>query len=269
MVSLRERCIQDGAVFSLVLKWRDPGVVELAGMCGFASVVIDQEHATLDEVTAEGLIRAAQGCGVLPIMRVQDNRASLIGKALDMGAAGVVVPHVSTGDDALRAVNAAKFHPVGGRGLDPTVRAGGYSTKPPLAYYAEANRETALLVQIEGIEGVRNLDAIVRTPGLDGIFIGPYDLSQSMGIPGQVQHPELRAHMHRIVDACHENGLFVGTFAATLDEVSYWLNAGIRYFWCATDVGLFAREARRVAESLADVVTASQMSAVAQVENQA
>jgi 4-hydroxy-2-oxoheptanedioate aldolase len=257
MLTLREQWAQGEVVFSLVLKLRDPAVVELLGHCGFASVVIDQEHAALSEPAVESLIRAAQGMGMLPVVRVQENRGPMIGKALDLGAAAVVVPHVTTAADAERAVRAAKFHPAGERGVDPTVRAGGYSTRPPAAYYAESNRDTALFVQVEGMEGVRNLDAIAATPGLDGIFIGPYDLSQSMGIPGQVRHPDLRAHMHRVIEVCREHGLMVGTFAGTVEDVRHWLAAGIRYFWCGTDVGLLAAEARRAVAALGETAVSS------------
>lgn len=252
--SFRDEWRSGATIFSLVLKLRDPGLVELLGACGFRSVVIDFEHAVLSEPAAEALIRAAQGAGLWPVVRVQENRGPLIGKALDMGAAAVVVPHVTTAADAERAVQAAKFFPLGERGVDPTVRAGGYSTTPPAEYYAASNSGTALLVQVEGLEGVRNLEAIAATPGLDGIFIGPYDLSQSMGIPGQVRHPELRAHMQRVVDVCAERGLMVGTFAGTPEDVRDWRAAGIRYFWCGTDVGLIAAEARRAAAALAQVV---------------
>jgi 4-hydroxy-2-oxoheptanedioate aldolase len=255
--SLRATWEQGQTLFSVVLKLADPAVVELLGRCGFASVVIDQEHATLAEPVVEQLIRCAQGAGLAPVVRVQENRGPLIGKALDMGAAAVVVPHVTTAADAARAVRAAKFWPLGERGVDPTVRAGGYSTVPSADYYAASNRETALLVQVEGMEGVRNVEAIAATPGLDGIFIGPYDLSQSMGIPGQVRDPALRAHMRQVVQVCQAHGLIIGTFAATPEDVAHWVAAGIRYIWCGTDVGMLAAEARRVAAGLAASVQAA------------
>ncbi len=253
MLSLRECWRQQEVVWGPSLKFRDPAIIEILGHAGFRSVVIDQEHATLSEESIEHLIRAALLVGVIPVVRVAENRAPLISKALDMGAMGVVVPHVTTAEEAAAAVRAAKFYPLGERGLDSTVRAGDYSFQDPDTYYQHSNDHTAIIVQIEGAVGVANAAEITATPGLDAVFIGPYDLSQSLGIPGQVRDPALRQAMADIVALSQEAGIVVGTFAGNLPDLEHWLNAGIRYFWYLTDNIMLAAQSRAVA---ADVTSA-------------
>lgn len=254
MLSLRECWRKQEIVWGPSLKLRDPAIIEILGHAGIRSVVIDQEHATLSEESIEHLIRTSILVGVIPVVRVAENRAPLISKALDMGAMGVVVPHVTTGEDAVAAVRAAKFFPLGERGLDPTVRAGSYSFQEPDAYYQHSNDHTAIIVQIEGADGVANAADIVGTPGLDAVFIGPYDLSQSMGIPGQVRDPSLRQAMVDIVALCQEVGVVVGTFAGNMPDLEHWLGAGIRYFWYSTDNLMFASQSRAM---VADVAAAT------------
>ncbi len=246
MLSLRECWRQDELIWGPSLKFRDPAIIEILGHAGIRSVVIDQEHATLSEEIIEHLIRAALLVNVIPVVRVAENRAPMISKALDMGAMGVVVPHVTTAAEAAAAVQAAKFYPLGNRGLDPTVRAGNYSFQEPGTYYQHSNEQTAIIVQIEGAVGVENAAEIVATPGLDAVFIGPYDLSQSLGIPGQVRDPLLRQAMTDIVALSREAGIVVGTFAANIPDLEFWLDAGIRYFWYSTDNIMLAAQSRTV-----------------------
>lgn len=250
MLSLNERFRQGHVIWGPALKFNDPAVVEILGKVGFHFVFIDREHATLDELAVEHLIRTALLTGIAPVVRVAENRAAMISKALDMGALGVVVPHVTTPEDAEQAVRAAKFYPLGERGVDPTVRAGGYSLLDPSEYYRKSNEHTAIILQLEGVEAIEKVEEIVAIPAIDAIFIGPYDLSQSMGIPGQVQDAELRRKMMMVIDACKKADITIGTFVGSLEDFDFWVDAGVQFILYSTDSIMFASESKRVVEML-------------------
>ena len=174
-----------------------PGaLIEIAAYAGFDFVIIDTEHGPLDIPTAEDLCRVAHGADITPIVRVRENDPPQILRALDIGAAGVQVPQICSKADAEALVRAAKYAPLGLRGVSPYTRAARYFADGP-QIFDRLNEESMVLIHVEGVEGLENLRDITSVPGLDVIFLGPYDLSQSLGIPGQVNDP-------RVVDRMKE-----------------------------------------------------------------
>ena len=179
--------------FGVSIMIPSPQIVEIVGRFGFDWVLIDLEHGAISLETAEELVRAAESVGLTPIARPRENTAADILQLMDRGAMGVQVPHVNTAEDARRAVAAVKYHPLGTRGLGGGTRAADYGLGEPFDTYVEtANRETLVCVQIEEEEGVGNVDAICQVEGVDVVFVGPSDLSQSMGFPGNPGAPEVR-----------------------------------------------------------------------------
>jgi 4-hydroxy-2-oxoheptanedioate aldolase len=239
MIQAFKKKLKDGeAVFGPFMKSSDPAFVEAAGYAGFDFVILDMEHAQFTYKNLENLVRAAEISGTLPIIRAQSSTDIFISKALDMGALGVQVPHVTNAAEAKSCISAAKFHPAGQRGMDPFVRAAAYSSVPRDQYFPQAN-ETLVILQLEGKEAIENLDEIMKVDGIDILFIGPYDLSQSMGVPGQVSHPLVTGHMETIVNRARERGIVVGTFTDTLESARMWKAAGIQYMSYAVDVAIF------------------------------
>ena len=170
------------------LNINSPHLVELAGSLGFDWVFIDCEHGAMSETETESLIRAAETYGMAPVVRVPANFAHLILRFLDMGAQGIVVPHVDTLEDARRAAAAAKYPPLGERGSNyGTGRNNEYGagTGDANEYYRLSNEETILFALIESQAGVDNIDAIVGTDGIDATWLGPSDMALSMGLPEQ------------------------------------------------------------------------------------
>ena len=165
------------ATFSIL---GSPVIVELIGRADFEAVVLDLEHGPLGPESMSAMIPAARSASLTPLVRVRTNEASLIGQALDAGAAGVLVPQIASAREAEAAVTAARFAPDGTRGANPFVRAAHYTAGPE--YYSAANRDAAVLVMVEGTAGLDALPEILEVPGLDGVFIGPFDLSQSLGV---------------------------------------------------------------------------------------
>jgi len=174
--------------------YSSPGLVEFLGRMGFDAIFIDCEHGPTGWEDVENMVRAAELTDVTPIVRVQSNDPSTITRALDRGAGGVQVPHINTRAQAEAAVRAAKFAPIGHRGY-----AGGRSAFGVKGNFtSHANAETMVIAMLEEVEALQNLDEILKVEQIDAFFLAPGDLSQSMGYPGQLDHPEVQA---AIVDA--------------------------------------------------------------------
>ena len=240
--SFREK-LGGGPVFGLFSKTSDPAFIECAGNAGFDFVIIDMEHGPNGVETVQNLVRAAQLTGVLPIVRVEEGNLSLVGKVLDVGAGGVQVPQVRGPADMASILEHARFAPEGMRGVCRFVRAAQYSATERSTYFRDANR-AVIVVHLEGTEALENLEQILDAGGVDVVFIGPYDLSQSLGLTGQVDHPKVQAAMRDIVARCQARRVTIGTFADRLDEAVKWLDAGIGYLAYSVDVGIFYESCR-------------------------
>lgn len=237
IAAFKEKLKRD-PVLALFMKTGDPAFVEAAGWAGVDAVILDREHGPVTLETMQNNIRAAQLSGVLPIVRVGALDALKISQALDIGAAGVQIPQVSSRAEAENAVRAARFHPAGERGVCRFVRAARYSACPREEYFPSAN-QVLVILQLEGSEAVENLDEILAVPGVDILFLGPYDLSQSLGVPGEVSHPKVVALMREVCERAQARGVVVGTFTDTVEALCLWRDAGVRYLAHGVDVGLF------------------------------
>ena len=230
-------------------KTSDPAFIEVMGYAGLDYVIIDLEHGPNTIQTAQNLIRAAQVSGIFPIVRVKENCESVMGEALDIGAGGLQIPQITTKAEAEAVISRVKFHPDGQRGVCRFVRAADYSAKDRFEYFADANK-SVVIMQIEGKEGIENIDEILSVKGIDVVFIGPYDLSQSLGLTGQVDHPEVEAKMLEIVKKCGDKNITVGTFADTPQNAAKWQKNGVRYISYSVDVGIFYDAAAGLAKML-------------------
>jgi 4-hydroxy-2-oxoheptanedioate aldolase len=225
-------------VIGIFSKTNDPAFIEIMGYAGLDYVIIDLEHGPNTMQTAQNLIRAAQISGVFPIIRTKENCTPVMCEALDIGAGGLQIPQITTKSEAQAVIERVRFHPDGQRGVCRFVRAAEYSAKDRFEYFADANK-SVIILQIEGQEGIANIDGILSVEGIDVVFIGPYDLSQSLGVTGQVEHPLVEAKMLEIVQKCAEKGVTVGTFADTPENAKKWRSKGVRYISYSVDVGIF------------------------------
>lgn len=208
-----------------------PQIVEMIGKLGFNWVMIDCEHGSLSLESVELMIMAAEASGLVPIVRPQTSQPEAIAQALDRGALGVQVPHVSTADDARRAVESAKHYPMGQRGLAVGTRSADYGVGLSMAdYVQQANEETLVCVQLEDAEALQNLEAIVQVPGVDVFFVGPSDLSQSMGYPGQPNAPAVRSAISQAFAEIRNSGRTPGS-AGGPEQIAEYLNLGCLYLY--------------------------------------
>jgi len=190
------------------MQFGHPGIAEILANTGFDWIAADCEHTDIDVAGFANLARAIHGRGPVPLVRVRENDTLAIRQVLDVGAQGVIVPLVNSAEDAQKAVTAARFPPEGIRGF-AFFRANDWGANFD-EYAQHANRETVIIVMIETKEAVENIDEILAVDGIDGILIGPYDMSGSYGVTGQTSHPLLLEARHSVVNACQKAGRSAG-----------------------------------------------------------
>lgn len=234
--TLRERLADGETVLGTFQSIPSPVVAEIVALAGMDFVVLDQEHGPLTAESALTCCLAAERGGASPVVRVRANDEGEIQRALDVGADAVEVPQVETHEDAAAAAAAARFAPVGERGLSPYVRAGDYHGGD--AYTDQQNERTTLIVHVEGERGVENLDDIVSVDGIDVVFLGPYDLSQSLGIAGQVRDERVESVMSDAVERVAEAGKHVGTYADDPAMARRWIDVGVQFVALYADAPL-------------------------------
>jgi len=230
-------------VFGPFCKTSDPGIIEVLGYAGFDFIILDMEHGPNNLETLQHLIRAAEIAQIISIVRVPAGDYEMISKVLDIGADGVQVPQVSGAQDVERALQAAKFAPQGMRGVCRYVRAAGYSSTEKNDYFRLAN-DALLIIQLEGEEALRNLDEILKIKGPDIVFIGPYDLSQSLGVTGDIEHSLVIEKTKEIVKACIDQGIAVGNFTESPSQTGFWTKQGLRYMSFSVDMGIMYNATR-------------------------
>ncbi|MCD8135366.1 MAG: aldolase/citrate lyase family protein [Parabacteroides gordonii] len=230
-------------VYGPFMKSGDAAFVETTGYAGFEFAILDMEHGPVSLETMQNNVRAAQIAGMLPIIRVRDHLPESVSQALDIGAGGVQIPQITSAEEAKAAVHAAKYYPEGERGVCRFVRAANYSSMERNIYFKGAN-ETILILQLEGKEAIGNLDEILDVSGYDILFVGPYDLSQSLGVPGDVTNPLVIQQIQNIVIKARERNIIVGTFLDKLDDLDLWKKLGLQYFCYSVDIGIYYEACR-------------------------
>ncbi len=249
-MALRARWERDEAVVGPLVQLATPASVEIMALAGFDVVNVDLEHGAFGVEVAEAMVRAADARGIAAMVRVQANRPELIAAALESGAAGVLVPHVESVADARAVVAAARFHPQGERGLGPTARSADYSAAGGPDYFARANRTVIAGVLLEGAGAYAELDGLLALGGLDLIMVAPYDLSQSLGVPGEVTHPRVVATVEDVCARVAAAGKVVGMFSADPRAGAEWIARGVRYLGLGIDVQLLYGAAKAAREEL-------------------
>lgn len=221
-------------------------VVEMLDDVGFDWLFLDGEHAPLSPGDLQRLMIAAKRTPC--VVRVPAHDEFLIKQALDGGAAGILAPLVNTAAHAGAIVARAKYPPQGARGVGAARALGyGYSIAD---YVARANDEIAVIVQVEHRDAVANIEDIAATPGVDAIFVGPFDLSLSMGKPGQVADPEVMQAISHVCDVVQTRGLPLGIFGISPDSVSGWMGRGFTLIACGVDAMLLGSAARSMLAQL-------------------
>lgn len=219
-------------------KTTDSSFVEATGMAGLDFIILDTEHGSVSYETLHNHVRASALTPMMSIIRVKGVDAHAISASLDTGADGVQIPNINTAAQARAAVDAARFHPVGTRGVCRFVRSASYGSKERHAYFSESNKKIVIL-QVEGKLGVSNLDEILSVPGFDILFVGPYDLSQSIGKIGDINSPEVLSLINTIARKAKDRGVLLGAFCDTLDGAFLLKSMGFSYIAYSVDVSIY------------------------------
>lgn len=225
-----------------------PLVAEAVGHAGFDWGVIDMEHTPLDMMEVVHLLQAVGNTKMVPVVRVPWNDTVMVKRVLDAGAHSVLFPFVQNADEARRAVAATRYAPAGVRGMAGMSRASKYGTVPN--YLQSANQGMGVIVQLETAQAVQQLEAICAVDGVDALFIGPADLSASMGHVGQLTHPQVMQLMGDAVQRCKACGKPVGTVGGSPDVVAQYRAMGFDYVAIASDLGLLMRGAQAAVQAL-------------------
>ncbi len=204
-----------------------PALVEMLGLLGYHFIFIDAEHSSLSLPQCEELVRAAELRGIVPFIRTPENNPKMILHYLDIGAMGIIVPDVGSRAEAQAAVQAAKYAPLGTRGL-ATTRSADYGLRKDKGNpQSRANEETMLIALIESKDGVQNAEEILTVPGVDACFIGTSDLSMSLGVPGQLNHPLVRAAFDQVLQTGIRLGKPVGVVVRGGESPQALLDQGL------------------------------------------
>jgi 4-hydroxy-2-oxoheptanedioate aldolase len=224
---------------------------EIISDSGFDWILFDMEHTPSDIPDIVAQLQAAQAGTVTPIVRPAWNDAVLIKRVLDTGAQSILVPFVQTAEEARQAVAAAKYPPEGIRGAAGSSRASRYGRVS--GYLTKANAEICVLVQIETGEALSRIDEIASVEGVDGVFIGPNDLSASMGHLGNMGHPDVHAAIKRAVDALKAVGKPGGILTSNEEDAKRYIEWGYCFVAVGSDVGLLAKNADALAKRFQDL----------------
>lgn len=249
---MKNKLAEGKTVLGPFVKMTDACLIEQAALAGFDFCIIDMEHGPISFESALDLIRAAELHGMSPIIRTSDSTDENILRALDLGAHGVEVPQVNSGEAARKVVSACKYFPEGTRGVCRYTRAAEYTNIDKAKHFASSNENTMVIVHIEGLEGVNNLADILEVKGLDVIFLGPYDLSQSCGVPGDVTNPIVVEKMKMAVEMAAAKGVKVGTFVESPERAKFWRELGVSYLAYSVDCGIYYDACKSIVDSCAE-----------------
>lgn len=247
MKSFATRLKQQQLLLGTMLTLPSPEIAEMISKCGFDWLFLDGEHSPASILDWQRVMQAIGGRSAC-VLRVPENGELTIKKALDIGADGIIVPMINSAEQARDAVAWSRYPPAGKRGIGLS-RAHGYG--PDFAdYMARANDDIAVILQVEHIDGVDNVDAIADVEGIDAIFVGPYDLSASMGKTGQFDDPGVCAAIDRIATACRKRNLPLGYFGVSAASVKPFIEKGYSLICAGTDADFVTRGARNIVADL-------------------
>lgn len=234
---LRERMASGGTVFGTMTMFaRNPRWAGVFGRLGFDYVIVDTEHSPTGRSEAADLAVAFLGAGVCPILRVPTTEPHQTIMGLDAGYHGVLVPYCETAAEVKAVVSAARLRPLKGAQHAAARDTGVYPSDESRRYLEEHNKDTVVIIGIESIAAVENLDAILDVGGIDAIFIGPNDLSISVGVPNQYDHPRFREVTEHIIATAQARGIPAGGHWQTEEDMNYWMGRGSRFVLYSIDM---------------------------------
>ena len=236
---VKEKLLRGEPVLGIWQSINSMDLAEMSGYSGYDFVIFDTEHGPMSAESCIPLICAAERTNIVPIIRVSEIQKTYILKALDVGAMGIIFPMVSTLEEAKRAVSLSKYIQKGDqkraqfRGLINVSRAAAYGLAiDEKTHLKTSNKEIMLIVQFETKEAVDNLDEILKLKEIDVVFIGSYDLSQSLGFPGEINHPMIKKIIEEAIKKILNSDKAAGVVVSSPDSIKYWIELGVKFITC-------------------------------------
>lgn len=237
------------ALGQMVLELFTPGIAPMLAACGLEFVIFDMEHGRCDISLLSEMVVSCRGTDIVPMARVPDLSYGPLSRVLDIGARGVMVPRVETKGQAQDIVAQLRYAPLGRRGVALGIAHDLYQAGGP-EFFVKANEEIVIILLLETEKAFENLDEIVSVPGVDIAWMGHYDLTVSMGIPAQFEHPRFLAAMDALVSACHKYGVAPGFLPPSPEAAVHWIQKGFRVISLGSDVGVFLNALRQFQSSV-------------------
>jgi 4-hydroxy-2-oxoheptanedioate aldolase len=249
MKNIKERLKNDETLIGCFLNLGSSLTAEIIWIAGFDWALIDLEHGAGFESHVLHQLQALEATPAAALIRVESMERQRFHRILDLGAHGIMVPRVDNADDAHKAIAAMRYQPEGVRGIAQMNRAARFGSNFA-KYFASANTALLTILQIETQESLRNLDAIAAIDGCDVLFIGPSDLTQSLGIMGQLEHPKYLEAVKATADAARRHNKAAGILARNAEDCRRYWDMGYRFIGCNSDSGLLNQAARNLSSSL-------------------
>lgn len=247
---IKSKLKEGKCVYGSWIRIPSPIIVEALGNVGFDFLHVDMEHSSIDLQMLDYMVLAGYRHNIPLAVRTATQNPADLYRIMDIGYSSFVLPRIESAEQCAHLLKGARYTPAGTRGLGGAVRTNGWGEMPLEQHLAEAEDDTLMIIQIESEEGLKNLDAILDVPGIDVVYIGPLDLSQALGYPGQIDHPVVADTIASLIKTIRAKGIAVGIHAATTLQAQTWAEAGIQYFTVALDVSLLQSAARSLVGQL-------------------
>jgi 2-keto-3-deoxy-L-rhamnonate aldolase RhmA len=254
----RERLLNGQIVTGLALQQlRSAEIPRLLAAAGFDYLFVDTEHGGFDIETVQDLVGAANQAGITPFVRVCELRYSLVARALDVGAQGIILPRVENPELLREAISWTKFPPAGTRGFGVSPLLLDYQARSLPEVIEHFNEQTMVIVQFETLTALERANELLAVPGIDVAMIGPADLSISLGLPGEFEHPKIVSVIEHFVSMCEQFGVTPGIHSRTPALAKGWLRRGMRLVGCGSEITLLLERAQNVVAEMRGAVTAA------------
>lgn len=235
----------------MVSEVRSPGIAVMLATAGFDFFVIDAEHSPFSLETIQNMVLAARGAGITPIVRVPTRFGHHnLSRPLDCGAEGLLIPQVETRKEVEAIVQATRYSPLGKRGMALRRTHNSFARGNPQEVMHNNNEETFIILQIESKRAIDHLEELITVPGIDAALIGPNDLSQDLGIPGNVDHPLVQEYIVRMVEKCKGAGIPSGIHLGSPEALYPWIDRGMRLLMCSNDIDLIVDGGTKIVKQL-------------------
>lgn len=251
MYSIKKK-LQNGelVIGTIISEVRNPNIAYMLAQCGFEFFIIDNEHGSYNVETISNMVAAARGAGISVIVRIPEIKRESILKPLDSGASGLLVPMVNTAEEAMEVINHAKYPPMGNRGAALRRPHNLYTKVNASEYLKLANDNTFIAVQAETTTSIENINEIASVDGVDCIFVGPFDLSISLGIPGQINHPLEKEAIEKVAAACKKHNKIAGILMFDQELLQQWIDKDFRFTVYSSDITMLADAASKAINEL-------------------